>query len=121
MALYIKDNKIYNSFDGIPHDGYITNNATEEEILSWGYEPYVPTTTAQDEASEREAMILDMIYGDDGLIDRLSKTDYIALKSIEGYECDELYPGWKEARKALRDRIDQLEQELEELKQENVK
>ena len=39
----------------------------------------------------------------------LSETDYIALKSIEGYDCDTLYPGWKAQRKALRDRINELE------------
>ncbi len=39
----------------------------------------------------------------------LDATDYIALKALEGYDCDTLYPGWREHRRALRDEINRLE------------
>jgi len=46
----------------------------------------------------------------------LQKTDYINFKSNEGYDCDTLYPGWKEQRRAKRDRINELELLIKELK-----
>ena len=46
---------------------------------------------------------------------RLADTDYIALKSVEGYDVDTLYPDWKASRAALRDQINDLEAELESI------
>ena len=41
--------------------------------------------------------------------EELAKTDFIGHKAIEGYDCDTLYPGWKERRKQLRDEINAIE------------
>ena len=43
---------------------------------------------------------------------KLIETDYITLKYVEGYDCDTLYPGWKQHRKEIRDRINELEQSI---------
>ena len=43
------------------------------------------------------------------LCQELADTDYIALKAIEGYDCDTLYPGWRDRRRALRDEINRLD------------
>lgn len=85
-------------------DGRVILNPTKEQLQEAGWtkvQPYQPTEEElQQQAIQQE--IEDLKY-------QLSQTDYIALKAIEGYDCDTLYPNWKENRKALRDRINELE------------
>lgn len=107
MKLYIKDGVIYNPSKGILNGDYITYNPSEEQMRSWGYELYVPKAY---EPTER-----DLIEQEIGLLkEQLFNTDYIPLKAVEGYDCDSLYPGWKASRKTLRDRINELEKQLED-------
>lgn len=105
MGFYTKDGEIYNTHLGIEHDGFVTYNPSHEDMLSWGYEIYTPVIVppSQSEIISQEI---------ESLKEELYKTDYIALKSIEGYDCDTLYPHWKEDRKKLRDRINELEESL---------
>lgn len=85
-------------------DGRVILNPTKEQLQEAGWveiQPYQPTEEElQQQAMQQE--IEDLKY-------QLSQTDYIALKAVEGYDCDALYPNWKEDRKALRDRINELE------------
>lgn len=85
-------------------DGCVILNPTREQLQEAGWreiQPYQPSEEElQQQAIQQE--IEDLKY-------QLSLTDYIALKAIEGYDCDTLYPNWKENRKALRDRINELE------------
>ena len=85
-------------------DGCVILNPTKEQLQEAGWtlvQPYQPSEEElQQQAIQQE--IEDLKY-------QLSQTDYIALKAIEGYDCDTLYPNWKEDRKALRDRINELE------------
>ena len=85
-------------------DGRVILNPSEQQMIEAGWTkvlPYQPTEEElQQQAIQQE--IEDLKY-------QLQQTDYIALKAIEGYDCDALYPNWKEDRKALRDRINELE------------
>lgn len=80
-------------------------NPSEAQLLAAGYRKREVTPIVPDEASERLARI-------DVLKAELAATDYIALKAIEGYDCDSLYPNWKARRRALRDQINALESEV---------
>ncbi len=111
MAFYIKDGELYNSDHGIDHDGFTTYNATDEMIRSWGYEPY-EATTSDDPVTQEKDRIQNRILE---LQRHLSETDYISLKYIEGYDCDALYPGWKQQRRELRDMINELEEQVLQL------
>lgn len=76
-------------------------NPSEAQLLAAGYH-------------KREVAQVTAPYDDtqariDALKAELQATDYIALKAIEGYDCDALYPGWKARRRALRDQINELE------------
>lgn len=105
MKLYIKDGVIYNPSKGILNGDYIVYNPSEDQMRSWGYELYVPKAH---EPTERELIEQEIgVYKE-----RLFNTDYIALKAVEGYDCDSLYPGWKQHRKEIRDRINELEQSI---------
>ena len=78
-------------------------NPSEAQLLAAGYR-------------KRELVQVSAPYDDtqaqiDALKAELQATDYIALKAIEGYDCDALYPGWKARRRALRDQINELESE----------
>lgn len=101
--MYIKDGQTITG-KKITIDGRVIINPTEELLLQNGWQkvlPYQPTEEElQQQAIQQE--IEDLKY-------QLSLTDYIALKAIEGYDCDTLYPNWRENRKALRDRINELE------------
>lgn len=77
-------------------------NPSEAQLLAAGYRKREVTPIVPDEASERQSRI-------DALKYELQKTDYIALKAVEGYDCDALYPDWKARRRALRDQINELE------------
>lgn len=103
MATYTKDGQTI-SGKKIVVDGCVILNPTKEQLQEAGWieiQPYQPSEEElQQQAIQQE--IEDLKY-------QLSLTDYIALKSIEGYDCDTLYPNWKENRKALRDRINELE------------
>jgi hypothetical protein len=107
MNLYTKDNIIYNPSKGIEHDGFIIFNANEADILEWGYEKYVPTLPPTNVTLSKDERI-------DILKQQLQKTDYIPLKAIEGYDCDTIYPGWKEERKTIRDEINRIEEMTDE-------
>lgn len=76
-------------------------NPTEEQYAGAGFYPYHPEATFL----EPDPIIAEIVQ----LKQQLADTDYIALKYVEGYDCDELYPGWKEQRMAIRDRINELE------------
>ena len=76
-------------------------NPSEAQLLAAGYR-------------RREVQEYDSTEGQaqaqiDALKAELAVTDYIALKAIEGYDCDALYPDWKARRRALRDQINELE------------
>ena len=76
-------------------------NPSEAQLLAAGYR-------------RREVQEYDSAEGHaqariDALKAELQATDYIALKAIEGYDCDALYPNWKARRRALRDEINELE------------
>lgn len=107
MGLYIKENKIVSTQQGIDHDGFITYNATDEMMREWGYVPYTPKVISptSEEIDER----IKIRKRIEELKNQLADTDYIALKAIEGYDCDALYPGWKQQRRELRDMINELE------------
>ena len=77
-------------------------------MAALGYEVYVP----QPYVESQESVIQKQI---DTLKLELSDTDYIAIKSIEGYECDLLYPGWRVKRANIRKQINNLEEELNNL------
>ena len=67
-------------------DGRVILNPTKEQLQDAGWveiQPYQPT----EEELQQQAI----------------------QQEIEGYDCDTLYPNWKEDRKALRDRINELE------------
>lgn len=79
-------------------------NPSEAQLLAAGYR-------------RREVQEYDSTEGQaqariDALKAELQATDYIALKAIEGYDCDTLYPNWKAHRRALRDQINELESEV---------
>lgn len=101
--MYTKDGQTI-SGKKIVVDGRVILNPTKEQLVDAGWieiQPYQPTEEElQQQAIQQE--IEDLKY-------QLSLTDYIALKAVEGYDCDALYPNWKEDRKALRDRINELE------------
>lgn len=80
-------------------------NPSEAQLLAAGYRKREVTPIVPDEARERLARI-------DVLKAELAATDYIALKAIEGYDCDSIYPDWKARRRALRDQINALESEV---------
>ena len=79
-------------------------NPTPEQYAMAGYLPYTPPEPTAEEVSEqqRQAEI-------EHLKEQLAATDYIALKAVEGYDCDSLYPNWREERAELRKRINTLE------------
>lgn len=77
-------------------------NPTEEDYLNARYEYYELPEITNSVLDEKRIEISQ-------LIQQLQETDYILFKSLEGYDCDTLYPEWKEKRKALRDRINELE------------
>ena len=79
-------------------------NPSEAQLLAVGYR-------------RREVQEYDSTEGQaqaqiDALKAELQATDYIALKAIEGYDCDSIYPNWKARRRALRDQINELESEV---------
>lgn len=113
MGLYIKDGIIYDTHKGISHNGYRIFNANDVDMIEWGYEKYTPPTNDVDDNVNDEAYNIELEIED--LKKQLQKTDYIPLKAIEGYDCDTIYPGWKEERKEIRDRINELEAQLAEL------
>ena len=77
-------------------------NPTPEQYANAGYFPYEHDSATHEEINPIKKEI-------DDIQKELAKTDYINFKYTEGYDCDTLYPGWKEKRKALRDRINELE------------
>lgn len=85
-------------------DGCVILNPTKEQLQEAGWTEVVPHQPTEEELQQQaiQQEIEDLKY-------QLSQTDYIALKAIEGYDCDTLYPNWKKNRKALRDRINELE------------
>lgn len=85
-------------------NGCVVLNPTKEQLQEAGWTEVVPHQPTEEELQQQaiQQEIEDLKY-------QLSLTDYIALKAIEGYDCDTLYPNWKENRKALRDRINELE------------
>lgn len=83
-------------FTGVP---------TEELLIEWGFEPYVPPTHIPTEDEIREQRMQEILA-------ELAETDYLALKAFEGEDMTE-HPGWKEKRAALRAEYRQLESEVE--------
>ena len=79
-------------------------NPSEAQLLAAGYH--------KREVSQASAPIDDTQARIDALKAELQATDYIALKAIEGYDCDSIYPDWKARRRALRDEINALESEV---------
>lgn len=113
MKLYIKDGKIVDPRMGVDTgEGTTLYNGTEAQMAALGYEVYVP----QPYVESREAALQRQI---DTLKLELSDTDYIAIKSVEGYDCDLLYPGWKVKRANLRNRINEIEEQIKNLEENN--
>lgn len=77
-------------------------NPSEAQLLAAGY---------RRREAQASAPIDDTQARIDALKPELQATDYIALKAIEGYDCDSFYPDWKARRRALRDEINELESE----------
>lgn len=75
-------------------------NPSEAQLLAAGYRRR--EVQASEPFDDTQSRI-------DALKAELQATDYIALKAIEGYDCDALYPEWKARRRALRDEINELE------------
>ena len=89
-------------FSGIP---------TEEQLAEWGYKE-VKDPIPQPLSEDAQASI-DRQYRMEAIKAELGATDYIVLKSVEGYDVSE-YGDWKEKRQALRDEYNRLEKEQEE-------
>ena len=81
-------------------------------MAALGYEVYVPQPYVESQQSILEKEI-------NAIQTELLNTDYIALKSIEGYDCDTLYPGWKVKRANLRNRINEIEEQIKNLEENN--
>lgn len=108
MATYKKGNEIYDGKSIVIGDRrYIS--PSEAILLQAGYTKVEPQEPTEEEvaALQREQRIEDLKA-------QLVATDYIALKAVEGYDCDALYPNWKENRAALRNEINRLEEEEQE-------
>lgn len=103
-------NNRYRNHDGKPAPYVLTLgnlkviNPTTEQYAMAGYLPYTPPEPTQEEVSEQQRQV-----EIEHLKEQLAATDYIALKAVEGYDCDALYPNWKAERAELRQRINQLE------------
>lgn len=83
----------------------LVNNPTEEELLSAGYHKVTQPT-------EEEIRLQDLSNEKDNLIQMLKDTDYKAIKHSEGWLSDNEYVGIKLERQKWRDRINQIEIEL---------
>ncbi len=88
-------------------DGRVIINPTPQQLADAGWTEVVPHQPTEEELQQQaiQQEIENLKY-------QLSLTDYIAIKYIEGYDCNELYPEWKETRRAIRDRINELESSL---------
>lgn len=105
--LYKKDNQIYDTRKGIEHDGFITYNASEEQMVSWGYQPYEPEPFVPTVDMLKQVRIDDLKF-------RLSESDYKALKWAEGWFTEEQYAPIKAERQAIRDEINNIENMTDE-------
>ena len=103
MATYEKNEQTC-SGKKVMIDGRWVFNPTPQQLEEAGWTLVVPHQPTEEELQQQaiQQEIEDLKY-------QLQQTDYIALKAIEGYDCDTLYPNWKEDRKSLRDRINELE------------
>lgn len=103
MAQYIKNGQYYDGKSIVFGDKRYLS-PSEEILLSAGYikvEPVAPTD--EEVAAMQRAQRIEELKA------QLQATDYIALKAVEGYDCNTLYPNWKEQRAALRNEINELE------------
>ena len=89
MAIYSKNGKYYNTLNGIENGEFVTYNPTHQMMLDWGYELYIPQKTERAGAIEQRHNLIQQI---NNIKQQLTETDYIALKAIEGYDCNKLYP-----------------------------
>lgn len=79
-------------------------NPTAEMYAEAGYYPYEAPAPSEAELAE-QARLAEI----EQCKEQLAATDYIALKSYEGYDCEVDHPHWREQRAALRARINELE------------
>ena len=79
-------------------------NPKPDELAEAGYLPYTPPQPTEEEIAA-QARLAEI----EELKAKLAATDYRVMKAVEGYDCDTLYPNWKEERAAWRDRINELE------------
>lgn len=112
MAIYSKNGKYYNTLNGIENGEFVTYNPTHQMMLDWGYELYIPQKTERATAIEQRHNLIQQI---NNIKQQLVETDYIALKAIEGYDCDNLYPNWRQERSELRNTINELEEQVLQL------
>lgn len=112
MAIYSKNGKYYNTLNGIENGEFVTYNPTHQMMLDWGYELYIPQKTERAAATEQRHNLIRQI---NNIKQQLAETDYIALKAIEGYDCDKLYPNWRQERSELRNTINELEEQVLQL------
>ena len=103
MAQYIKNGEIYDGKSIVIGDRRYLS-PSEATLLAAGY-----TKVEPQEPTDEEVAAMQRAQRIEELKAQLAATDYIALKSVEGYDCDTLYPNWKAQRAALRNEINELE------------
>lgn len=84
-------------------------NPTKEQYERAGYVPYT-----EPELTQTEIEINNLRLDIEALKESLAATDYIALKAVEGYDCDTIYPNWRADRQTLRKEINELEKQINE-------
>ena len=92
----------------IEADGRVILNPTEEMLADAGWTLVEPTQPSEEELAE-QARLAEI----ERLKQQLAETDYKAIKYAEGWISAEDYAPIKAERQALRDRINELEAEID--------
>ena len=88
-------------------DGRQVINPTEEMYAEAGYLPWTPPQPTDEEIAEQQRF-----SEIDDLKRQLFKSDFKAIKYAEGWISEEDYADIKAERQALRDRINELEEQI---------